>query len=152
MASTRRSSGRTAQFLRTKTPGVFVRHSNGCPAAFGRGRCRCEPSYRGKRRSPATGKPEYRSTIHAFACRALHIRHLRTRPYRPRTNGKAERFIRTLLAGWAYGAIYGSSRERAAALDGWLWTYNHRRPHGALSHKTPIARLNELNNLAGFYT
>ncbi len=94
----------------------------------------------------------YRSTVHAFACRALGIRHLRTRPYRPRTNGKAERFIRTLLAGWAYGAIYGTSRERAAALDGWLWTYNHRRPHGALSHKPPIARLNELNNLAGSYT
>lgn len=62
----------------------------------------------------------YRSTIHAFACRALGIRHLRTRSYRPRTNSKAERFIRTLLAGWAYGPIYGSSRERTAALDGWL--------------------------------
>jgi transposase InsO family protein len=95
--------------------------------------------------------PAYRSTIHAFACRALGVRHLRTRPYRPRTNGKAERFIRTLIAGWAYGAIYGSSRERTAALDGWLWTYNHRRPHGALSHKPPIARLHELNNLAGSY-
>ena len=94
----------------------------------------------------------YRSTIHAFACRALGLRHLRTRPYRPRTNGKAERFIRTLLAGWAYGAIYGSSRERTTALDGWLWTYNHRRPHGSLSHKPPIARLNELNNLAGSYS
>ena len=93
----------------------------------------------------------YRSTVHAFACRALGVRHLRTRPYRPQTNGKAERFIRTLLAGWAYGAIYGTSRERAAALDGWLWTYNHRRPHGALSHKPPIARLRELNNLAGSY-
>jgi transposase InsO family protein len=94
----------------------------------------------------------YRSTIHAFACRMLAIRHLRTRPYRPRTNGKAERFIRTLLAGWAYGAIYGSSQERTAALDGWLWTYNHRRPHGSLGHKPPIARLNELNNLPGSYT
>ena len=94
----------------------------------------------------------YRSTIHAFACRAMGLKHLRTRPYRPRTNGKAERFIRTLLGGWAYGAIYGSSRERTAALDGWLWTYNHRRPHGALSHKPPIARLNQLNNLAGSYT
>jgi transposase InsO family protein len=94
----------------------------------------------------------YRSTVHAFACRTMGLRHLRTRPYRPRTNGKAERFIRTLLAGWAYGAIYGSSHERAAALDGWLWTYNHRRPHGALSHKPPIARLNELNNLAGSYS
>src|SRR5215217_6281806 len=52
----------------------------------------------------------YRSTLHALACRALGLRHLRTRPYRPRTNGKAERFIRTLLGGWAYGAIYGSSR------------------------------------------
>jgi transposase InsO family protein len=93
----------------------------------------------------------YRSAIHAFACRALGLRHLRTRPYRPRTNGKAERFIRTLLGGWAYGAIYGSSQERTAALDGWLWTYNHRRPHGSLSHKPPIARLNELNNLPGSY-
>ena len=94
----------------------------------------------------------YRSTIHAFACRALGIRHLRTQPYRPRTNGKAERFIRTLIAGWAYGAIYGSSPERTRALDGWLWTYNHRRPHGSLSHKPPAARLNELNNLARSYS
>ncbi|WP_028064535.1 IS481 family transposase [Solirubrobacter soli] len=94
----------------------------------------------------------YRSTVHSFACRALGLRHLRTRPYRPRTNGKAERFIRTLLGGWAYGAIYGSSRERTAALDGWLWTYNHRRPHGSLSHQLPIARLNELNNLARSYS
>jgi transposase InsO family protein/transposase-like protein len=94
----------------------------------------------------------YRSAIHACACRALGIRHLRTRPYRPRTNGKAERFIRTMLAGWAYGAIYATSAERAAALDGWLWTYNHRRPHGSLSHKPPIARLNELNNLPGSYS
>ena len=94
----------------------------------------------------------YRSTIHALACRTLGLRHLRTRPYRPRTNGKAERFIRTLLAGWAYGAIYGSSTERTNAVDGWLWTYNHLRPHGSLSHKPPIARLNELNNLAGSYS
>jgi transposase InsO family protein len=95
----------------------------------------------------------YRSTVHAIACRALRIRHLRTRPYRPRTNGKAERFIRTLLGGWAYGAIYASSAERTAALDGWLWTYNHRRPHGALSHQPPIARLtSEQNNLARSYS
>jgi transposase InsO family protein len=67
----------------------------------------------------------YVSAVHALACRTLGIRHLRTRPYRPQTNGKAERFIRTLLAGWAYGAVYGSSGERTAALDGWLWYYNH---------------------------
>ena len=94
----------------------------------------------------------YRSTIHALTCRTLGLRHLRTRPYRPRTNGKAERFIRTLIEGWNDGAIYGSSRERTCALDGWLWTYNHRRPHRALGRKTPIARLNELNNLPRSYT
>jgi transposase InsO family protein len=93
----------------------------------------------------------YRSTIHAIACRTLGIRHLRTRPYRPQTNGKAERLIRTLLAGWAYGAIYRSSTERNAALPGWLDWYNTRRPHSALNHKPPIARLNELNNLLGSY-
>ncbi|MGZ4266709.1 MAG: IS481 family transposase, partial [Solirubrobacteraceae bacterium] len=68
----------------------------------------------------------YRSTIHAMACRALAIRHLRTRPYRPQTNGKAERFIRTMLGGWAYGAIYRDSTERNAALAGWLDFYNRR--------------------------
>jgi transposase InsO family protein len=94
----------------------------------------------------------YRSTIHAIACRALGIRHLRTRPYRPQTNGKAERFIPTMLGGWAYGAIYRDSAERNAALAGWLDFYNRRRPHGALSHKPPIARLNELNNLLGSYS
>jgi len=97
------------------------------------------------------GNP-YRSTVHAIACRALGVRHLRTRPYRPQTNGKAERFIRTLLDGWAYGALYRNSTERAAALDGWLDYYNHRRPHSALSHKPPIARLNERTNLLGTYT
>jgi hypothetical protein len=59
MASASRSKGRTAQFRRTKTPGVFVRHANRCPAAFDRRRCKCEPSYRGKRRSPTTGNPEW---------------------------------------------------------------------------------------------
>jgi transposase InsO family protein/lambda repressor-like predicted transcriptional regulator len=96
------------------------------------------------------GNP-YRSALHAIACRALKLKHLRTRPYRPRTNGKAERFIKTLLAGWAYGAIYRNSRERQAALPGWVDWYNTRRPHGSLSHKPPIARLNELNNLLGSY-
>jgi transposase InsO family protein len=87
----------------------------------------------------------YRSTLHATACRTLGIRHLRTSAYRPQTNGKAERFIRTLLGGWAYGAIYRSSTERTAALDGWLWHYNHHRKHSALGHQPPIARLNERN-------
>jgi transposase InsO family protein len=94
----------------------------------------------------------YRSLIHAIACRTLGIRHLRIRAYRPQTNGKAERFIRTMLGGWAYGAIYRNSTERTAALDGWLWQYNHHRRHSALGHKPPIARLNERTNLLGTYT
>src|SRR3989440_7629638 len=98
-----------------------------------------------ERLSTDNGAP-YRSTVHAIACRALGIRHLRTAPYRPQTNGKAERFIRTLLGGWAYGAIYRSSSERTAALDGWLWHYNHQRRHSALGHKPPIARTNVLGS------
>ena len=90
--------------------------------------------------------PAYISIAHALACRRLHIKHLRTRPYRPQTNGKAERFIRTMLNGWAYGAIYGSSRERTNALDGWLWHYNHRRRHSALGHQPPISRTNLLGS------
>jgi transposase InsO family protein len=86
----------------------------------------------------------YRSTIHALACRKLAIKHIRTRPYRPQTNGKAERFIRTMLREWAYAAVYGSSPERAAALSGWLERYNFRRRHGALGHRPPIERLREL--------
>jgi transposase InsO family protein len=98
--------------------------------------------------------PAYLSVVHALACRTLGLKHLRTRPYRPQTNGKAERFIRTLLGGWAYAAIYRDSNERRAALVGWLHFYNHRRPHGSLSHQTPQQRLETLtrNNLAGSYT
>jgi len=96
----------------------------------------------------------YRSTAHALACRAMGIRHIRTQPYRPQTNGKAERFIRTMLREWAYAAVYGSSPERAAALSGWIERYNFRRRHGALGHRPPIQRLRELtgNNVAGIYT
>jgi transposase InsO family protein len=96
----------------------------------------------------------YRSIVHALACKTLGLKHLHTRPYRPRTNGKAERFIRTLLAGWAYGPIYGSSTERTAALPGWLDFYNRHRPHGALSHQPPLQRLAALrrNNLLGSYS
>ena len=88
----------------------------------------------------------YVSIAHALACKTLGIRHSRTRPYRPQTNGKAERFIRTLINGWAYGAIYRSSNERTAALDGWLWHYNHRRRHSALGHQPPVSRTNLLGS------
>jgi transposase InsO family protein len=90
----------------------------------------------------------YRSGLHATACEELGLRHLFTRPYRPRTNGKAERFIQTLTNRWAYGAIYGSSAERTAALPGWLDHYNFRRRHGSLGHQPPAARLAELEQRA----
>jgi len=90
----------------------------------------------------------YRSQVHAQACAELGMRHLFTRPYRPRTNGKAERFIQTLTNRWAYGAIYGSSSERTAALPGWVDHYNFRRRHGSLGHRPPAARLAELEQRA----
>jgi transposase InsO family protein len=94
------------------------------------------------------GSP-YVSAAHADACRELCIRHLRTRPYRPRTNGKAERFIQTLLREWAYSQIYGSSAERRRLLGPWPLHYNFRRRHGSLSHKPPGARLAELQEQPG---
>jgi transposase InsO family protein len=95
----------------------------------------------------------YRSSAHAHACRQLGIgRHLFTRPYRPRTNGKAERFIQTLVNRWAYAAIYGNSAERTAARPGWLTHYNFTHPHNSLSHKPPAARLRDPTNVAGNYS
>jgi transposase InsO family protein len=86
------------------------------------------------------GSP-YRSTAWATWCAARRIDHIRTRPYRPRTNGKAERFIQTMLREWAYAAVYRDSTHRTRALGPWVRYYNTRRPHGALGHKTPVSRL-----------
>jgi transposase InsO family protein len=72
----------------------------------------------------------------------LGLKHLRIKPGRPRTNGKAERLIQTLLNEWAYARIYGSSTERSAALPTYLDRYNYRRPHGSLNHQPPASRLN----------
>jgi len=96
-----------------------------------------------KRLMTDNGSP-YISHVHAHACRELELRHLRTRPYRPRTNGKAERFIQTLLREWAYGQVFQTSAHRTAALEPWLVHYNFTRPHGALSHKPPGSRLTNL--------
>lgn len=83
----------------------------------------------------------YVAHAHRRALAELGLKHLRIRPYRPRTNGKAERFIQTLLDEWAYERIYGSSAERTAALPLFLDRYNFRRPHGSLGHKPPASRL-----------
>jgi|SRR5438128_6140598 len=91
----------------------------------------------------------YRSDAHRDACALLGLRHTRTRPRRPRTNGKAERFIQTLLDGWAYARLYGTSAERAQVLPVWLNHYNYLRPHGSLGHQAPGSRL---NNVAGNYS
>jgi transposase InsO family protein len=99
------------------------------------------------------GSP-YVSAVFGLACRGLGIKHCRTQPYRPQTNGKAERFIRTMLSEWAYALVYGSAEERAAALSDWLDRYNTSRRHGALGHRPPLTRLKELqaNNVAGTYS
>jgi transposase InsO family protein len=85
----------------------------------------------------------YRSHRFASACRRLGLRHLRTRPYRPCTNGKAERFIQTLLRGWAYHRPYPTSAQRTQRLPKFLSYYNQRRPHASLSRQTPASRLRE---------
>jgi transposase InsO family protein len=91
----------------------------------------------------------YVSNRHRALLRELGLKHLRIKPGRPRTNGKAERFIQTLLNEWAYARIYGSSAERTAALPLFLERYNFRRPHGSLAKKAPATRL---NNLVGNYS
>ena len=97
--------------------------------------------------SSLTTAPVTAPAAHAEACEELGLRHLFTRPYRPRTNGKAERFIQTLTNRWAYGAIYGSSAERTAALSGWL-THSHSDT-GSSQHRAQEARR---NNVLGNYT
>ena len=91
----------------------------------------------------------YVSHAHRLACLALGLRHSRTKPRRPRTNGKAERFIQTLLGGWTYAHIYASSSERARALPVWLNHYNYVRPHASLGKQPPGSRL---NNVSGNYS
>jgi transposase InsO family protein len=87
----------------------------------------------------------YRSRVHQAACAVLGIRHTKTKPRRPRTNGKAERFIQTMLDGWAYARLYASSHDRAQALPLWLNHYNYTRPHGSLGHRPPASRLNNVS-------
>jgi transposase InsO family protein len=89
------------------------------------------------------GSP-YRSKEFKAMREAYGIKHSRTRPYRPRTNGKAERLIQTALREWAYGPTWQSSDERNLALSAWLHFYNHHRPHSALGGQPPITRLNNL--------
>jgi transposase InsO family protein len=90
----------------------------------------------------------YVSRAFRDACARLRIRHLRTRPYTPKTNGKAERFIQTCLREWAYAEAYPTSAQRTAALNHWLHHYNWHRPHTALKSNPPISRLNlDGNNL-----
>ena len=83
----------------------------------------------------------YRSRAFARACKKLRLKHIRTKPYTPKTNGKAERFIQTSLREWAYARAYNTSRERAAELPTWLHRYNWHRPHGSIGSKPPISRI-----------
>jgi transposase InsO family protein len=90
----------------------------------------------------------YRSHAFKTAIQVLGLRHIRTRPYTPRTNGKAERFIQSSLREWAYARPFASSAERSRAMLPWIGAYNHSRPHSALGGQPPISRLNK-DNLLG---
>jgi len=92
------------------------------------------------RRLLTDNAPCYYSRLFAAACRQLGIRHLRTRPYTPRTNGKADRFIQTALREWAYACVYQNSAARQQELDPWLHQYNWHRPHASLGQSPPISR------------
>jgi transposase InsO family protein len=91
----------------------------------------------------------YRSRLFKSLLAEAGLEHIRTRPYTPRTNGKAERFIQTSLREWAYANAYASSTEREHAMHPWITAYNHKRPHSALAGKPPVSRL---NNPLGFDT
>lgn len=90
------------------------------------------------------------SKVFKAACLRLEVRHVTTGPYRPRINGKVERFNRTLAEEWAYKRLYRSNAQRQAAFNRWLWNYNHNRPHTALKGRSPMDRL--LNNVHGNYS
>ena len=90
----------------------------------------------------------YKSRLWQSICDDLGITVNKTRPYRPQTNGKIERFHRTMADGWAYAHHYTSEAERRTALPGWLHEYNHHRPHSAVGGLPPVTRL---NNLAGHH-
>ena len=83
----------------------------------------------------------YKAFAFDRACKRLKLKHIRTRPYTPKTNGKAERFVQTALREWAYAKPYNTSNERAQQLQPWTHAYNWHRPHGSLKANTPISRL-----------
>jgi transposase InsO family protein len=95
----------------------------------------------------------YISRAFAKACKRLELKHLRTKPYTPKTNGKAERFVQTALREWAYAQAYQTSDQRAAELPYWLHRYNWHRPHGGIKSATPISRLAlDADNLLRLHT
>lgn len=104
------------------------------------------------RRVMTDNGPCYRSRRFARLCRRLQLKHIRTKPYSPRTNGKAERFIKTALHEWAYARSYPDSDQRAAYLPVWLHHYNWHREHAGLNYQTPISTLGlSVNNLVGLH-
>lgn len=135
-----------SQVHRDQTAGSAIAHLDAAVAWYARLGVRVE-------RVMTDNGSCYRSHAFARACRRLGLKHIFTRPYRPQTNGKAERFIQTALREWAYAAAYPSSEKRTDALSRWLHQYNWHRPHSAIGAKAPINRLGlSKDNLLRFHT
>ncbi len=95
----------------------------------------------------------YKAKSFAAACKALGLKHIRTKPYTPKTNGKAERFIQTALREWAYARAYSTSEQRKTHLPEWTHMYNWHRPHGSLNSQPPISRLGQpMDNVLRFHS
>ena len=126
----------------------------GCAVAFLKAAIACYASLGVKVERVMTDNGScYKSFAFRKACKRLGLKHIRTRPYTPKTNGKAERFIQTSLREWAYARAYNTSADRAAELPRWLHRYNWHRPHGSIGSMPPISRLGLAgNNLLRLHT
>ena len=136
------------------SPSAMKNERQGCAVAFLKAAIACYASLGVKVERVMTDNGScYKSFAFRKACKRLGLKHIRTRLYTPKTNGKAERFIQTSLREWAYARAYNTSADRTAELPRWLHRYNWHRPHGSIGSMPPISRLGLAgNNLLRLHT